>query len=534
MARRATERRRGRALGAALLASALPAAALAQAPLPSSAGVPGVPGTPGATPIGVGANPEGRRLVVEPGVRVRVDASTNPDLQPDATAKSGTLLEVTPFVTATLNSPRGVASLAYGLRGLLRDGGTNPRDEIRHDLRAWGDVRITDDSVRLLARANVFDISASPFGSGSFDPAIQTTNRTQYRDFELSPYAFGRFDGEGRWTARYSLRHIDPGSSIPSNLINEVSGFARSDLVRRRFGFSLSGNASSVDYQNGLDYDGGAIDLLGWYRVDPRLRVGAGMGYSWNSALATSNGDTSGFGATASVEWTPDPRTYAIARWSDRYYGNSIDVRASHRAANWTFGLVANQGLTDGNRSGLYGLNTAGLFNAGAPLGQAAGTASNPVAQSLSNQGLLPSAGASYGSGAIQSPLVYNESLVASVGWSSVRNSVLGTLFVNNRRTAVAFAGGTSQDIDQWGGSLGWTHRLTERNAVSTTARFTRSDDNLTGASSDLTGLWASFDRRITPRSVASLGGRVQRQRGNAVAVTYDEAAVFATVDYRF
>jgi hypothetical protein len=26
----------------------------------------------------------------------------------------------------------------------------------------------------------------------------------------------------------------------------------------------------------------------------------------------------------------------------------------------------------------------------------------------------------------------------------------------------------------------------------------------------------------------------VQRQRGNAVAVTYDEAAVFATVDYRF
>lgn len=525
MADSATDRRRpARALGAALLASALPVAVLAQSP----------PGTQGVSPIGVGANPEGRRLVVEPGIRARIDASDNLDLQPDATAKSGTLIELTPFVSATLNSPRGVGSLFYGLRGLVRDGGINPRDEVRQDLRAWGDIRLTDDTFRLLARANVFDISASPFGSASFDPATQTGNRTQYRDFELSPYAFGRFDGEGRWTARYSLRYVDPGSTFASTTINEFSGFARSDLVNRRVGWSLSGNTALVGYQNGFDYDGGALDLLGWYRVDPRLRVGAGVGYSWNSALAAGGGDTSGFGPTLTAEWTPDTRTFAFARWSDRYFGRSVDVRASHRAANWTFGLVANQGLADGARSGLFGVNTANLFNAGAPAGLSPGTATNPVAQSLYGQDLLPAAGASFGSGAIASPLVYTESLVASIGRATARNSLLGTLFVNNRRTAVAFEGGTSQDIDQWGGSLGWTHRLSERNAVSTTARFTRSDDNLSGTEADLTGLWASFDRRITPRSIASLGGRVQRQRGSGGAASFDEAAVFATVDYRF
>lgn len=515
-------------LGSALVMLALHEFALAQGGLPMT------PSASGTIPIGVGGNPDARRYTLQPGIRARIESSDNPDRVPDADAQSGTTLEVTPYVIGTLNSPRGVGTLFYGLRGFIRDGGNNPRDEIRHDLRAWGDVKLAEDHFRLLARANVFDVTSSPFGSSSFDAATQTSNRTQYRDFEVAPYAFGRFDGEGRWTARYSLRYIDPGTSFRDSTVGQFSGFAISDLVRRKVGMSLSAIAYNVGYEGGVDYDGGSVDLLGWYRVDPRLRVGAGVGYSWNSILFDGDGNNSGFGSTVAAEWTPDARTRVLGRWSERYFGNVADLRASHRAERWTFGLLGFKGLQDGNRSGLYGVNTASLYTASGPDDAPTGSASNPVTQTLAAQELLGPTVASYGSGVINSPLVYVDSLVASIGWTGTRNSSVATVFVNNRRTAVPFTGVIARDVDQWGGTLAWRHRLTARNGVTATGRFTHSEDNLTGQQADLTGLWLTVDHRLTMRSVAALGGRVQRQRGSGATIEFDEAAVFATVDYRF
>ena len=490
--------------------------------------------SPGAiAPIGVGSGtPDARRYTIEPGIRTRVDVSDNIDLTPNG--PSGALLEVTPYVNATLNSPRGVGTLFFGLRGLFRDGGNGSSTEVRQDLRAWADIKLAEDNVRLLARANVFDVTASPFGSASFDPATQTSNRSQYRDFELSPYAFGRFDGDGQWSARYSLRFVDSGSTSSSSTINQLSAFARSDLVRRRFALSADLVAYDVGYQGGFDYRGETFDLLGWVRIDPTLRVGAGLGYSHNTILFNQDRENSGWGPTLAAEWTPDARTFVFGRVSDRYFGTAADLRASHRAARWTFGLQASKGISDGNRSSLYGMNTVSLFNAGAPMGMPAGTATNPVSQSLTDQNLLSPVGGAYGSGNVDSPLVYYGSLLASAGWTDARDSLIGALFVNNRRTAVAFSALTSQDIDQWGAWLQWTHRLNTRNALSASVRLTRSDDNLTGSQANLAGLWASWDYKLTARSYTSLGLRTQRQRGDGATVRFDEAAVFAMIDYRF
>jgi uncharacterized protein (PEP-CTERM system associated) len=521
---------------AAALALGFMAAPQAQpAPAPGS-GQSGasVPGGSGITPIGVGSNPTGRRYEINPGIRASVLASDNLDLQPRGAEQSGTLFELAPYIRATLNSPRAVADATYTLRGQVFEGGIDPRNEVRHDLRAWGDMKLSDDAFRLFARANVFDVNISPFGAASFDPGVQRTNRTQYKEFELSPYLFGRLEGDGGYTARYRLRYTDPGGSFSSNTVNAVSGSVRTDLSERRVAGSLRADLYDVDYENGLAYRGADLDLLGWYRVDRTLRVGAGAGYSRNDILLNNKGENDGWGPSVAFEWTPDQRTSVRGRWSDRYYGNNAQVRANHRSANWVLGLDYFTGVNDGNLSGLQGYDTASLFAGQSQAGTPGAIGANPVTQGLADRNLLSGPGTTFGTGVASSPLVYSDRLVASVGWLTTRNFLVASVFVNNRRTAVPFATGVREDTDQIGGRLDFTHNLNQRNLLRAFVGQTVSDSNLSDSQATLSTVGAFWDYRLSARSTTSLGGRVQRQRGTGITVEYDEAAVIASIDYRF
>jgi uncharacterized protein (PEP-CTERM system associated) len=374
----------------------------------------------------------------------------------------------------------------------------------------------------------------SPFGVSSFDPGAQSTNRTRYRDFELSPYLAGRFDGEGTYLARYRLRSIDQGSSFASSTSQALLGEARTDLSRRRVGVSVRADVYDVNYEGNTSYAGGDVDLLGWFRFDSALRVGLGVGYSRNDILFNDKGENEGWGPSAALEWVPDSRTAVRARWSDRYYGSTADVGASYRAVNWTFGLDYSSGINDGARSGLNSVTSSELFSQQNASGTPGSPSANPVSQGLVDQGLLSGAGRSFGTGLVSSPLVKVDSLIASIGWLGARNSALGTAFINNRRTAVAFQSGVVEDVDQFGGSLGFTHRLDGRNSVNLTGQYTVSDSVTLDSQATLSSLLLRWDYRLSPRSLATLGARVQRQRGNGVTVEYDEAAALASLDFRF
>lgn len=524
-------RARARRIGVAtvLLSPALAVAQMAPQ-------LPATPGQilPGATPIGAGTNTNARRYTLTPGIRSSVIGSNNLDLRPDGQAESGVLLEVVPNIEARLDSPRGVGEAVYGLRGQWRNGGIDSSDDVRHDLRAWTDFKLTDELLRVYASANVYDVNVSPFGVSSFDPGAQANNRTQYRDLELSPYLTGRFDGEGSYLARYRLRGIDQGNGFSSSTSQAVSGAARTDLSRRRVGMSVRADAYDVNYEGNTSYAGADVDLLGWFRFDSALRVGLGVGYSRNDILFNDKGENDGWGPSAALEWVPDNRTAVRARWSDRYYGRTADVGASYRAVNWTFGLDYSSGINDGARSGLNSVTSNELFGQPNAAGTPSSPSANPVSQGLVDQGLLSGAGNSFGTGLVNSPLVKVDALIASIGWLGGRNAAIGTAFINNRRTEVAFQSGVAEDVDQFGGSLGFTHRLDGRNSVNLLGRYTVSDSVTLASQATLTSLLLRWDYRLSPRSVATLGARVQRQRGDGVTVEYDEAAALASLDFRF
>jgi hypothetical protein len=171
----------------------------------------------------------------------------------------------------------------------------------------------------------------------------------------------------------------------------------------------------------------------------------------------------------------------------------------------------------------------------------------NPLAQGSANRNLLfgntgsgsitsglfgPNPG--YGANFVNSPVLYVENLTASIAYVGTRLGVLASAFVNNQSTAVPFIGGSFNDLDQYGGSLGVSYLLDSVSSLNAGYRQTNSDSISAKSFARLDQLLASWDYRFTPRAVWSVGARLQHQSGTGTTVQYDEAALFTYIDIRF
>ena len=541
----------------ALLLSPALASAQAIVPTPGSIGAPA-----GITPIGVGnLNATAQPNTIYLGMRTSLLYSNNLNLQASGQQVRGMMLQVSPYLNANYTSQKLVAQAFYNLNFVARsnDGGTNNKNNTYQNLGASANWKVNEDHFHVLAAANLFTTNTNPFLASSYTPGAQTFNVSQYSDLTLAPTLFGRIDGDGRWSTRYIARYVDPGTNISSSVSQTLTGDVRSDFSRRYVGLSAKANYYIIDYDNGYGYNGSDVDFLAWLLPTRTFRFGAGAGYAQSDVLYNNEGQNSGWGPTASVEWVPDDRTSFRAYWANRYFGNTGNAQARHTAANWTFGLNYYNGVSNGNNPyagagyggyGGYGASSGVMM--GAQTGATGNTPggslfTNPVAQGLADRNLLFGNTASnsvtaglfgtnpgYGANFLNSPVLYVDNLTASIGFIGTRIGVLATAFMNKQSTAVPFIGGSFNDLDQYGGSLGVSYRLDSVSSMNAGYRQTDSNSTSINSFARLNQLLASWDYRFTPRAVWSIGARLQHQSGTGTTVQYDEAAVFTYVDFRF
>lgn len=542
----------------ALLLSPALANAQAIVPTPGSIGAP-----TGLSLIGVGnPNTTAQPNAIYLGVRNSLLYSNNLNLQASGQQVRGLMYQLSPYLNANYNSQKLVAQAFYNVNFVARsnDGGTNNKNNTYQNLGASANWKVNEDHFHVLAAANLFTTNTNPFLASSYTPGAQTFNVSQYSDLTLAPNLFGRIDGDGRWNTRYIARYVEPGNNISSSVSQTLMGDVRSDFSRRSVGLSAKAAYYNIDYDNGYGYNGGDVDFLAWLLPTPTFRIGAGAGFAQSDVLYNNEGQNSGWGPAASIEWVPDNRTSFKAYWANRYFGNTGNAQAQHNAANWTFGLNYYNGVTNGNNPyagagyggyGGYGASSTAMM--GAQQTGATGTApggslfTNPVAQGLADRNLLfgNTSGNSvtaglfgtnpgYGANYLNSPVLYADNLTASIGYVGNRVGVLATAFMNKQSTAVPFIGGSFNDLDQYGGSVGVSYRLDSVSSLNAGYRQTNSDSNSASSFARLNQLLASWDWRVTPRAVWSIGARLQNQSGTGTTVQYDEAAVFTYVDLRF
>ena len=544
----------------ALLLSPALASAQAVVPTPGSIGAP-----TGLTPIGVGnlnstTQPNGLYF----GLRNSVLFSNNLNLQPSGQQVRGMMYQLSPYLNANYSSQKLVAQAYYNLNFVARsnDGGTNNKNNTYQNLGASANWKVNEDHFHVLAAANLFQTNTNPFLASSYTPGAQGYNVSQYSDATIAPNLFGRIDGDGRWNTRYIARYVDPGGSISSSVSQTLMGDVRSDFSRRSVGLSAKAAYYDIGYDNGFGYNGSDADFLAWLLPTPTFRIGAGAGYAQSDVLYNNEGQNSGWGPVASIEWVPDDRTSFRAYWANRYFGNTGNAQARHVASNWTFGLNYYNGVSNGNNpyagGGYGGYGGYGAYGAasgaltGAQTG-ATGTTpggslfTNPVAQGLADRNLLFGSTSNnsvttglfgtnpgYGANYLNSPVLYVDNLTATIGYVGTRVGILATAFMNKQSTAVPFIGGSVNDLDQYGGSVGVSYQLDSVSSLNAGYRQTNSDSNSANSFARLDQLLASWDWRFTPRAVWSIGARLQHQSGTGTTVQYDEAAVFTYIDFRF
>lgn len=547
------------ALAAALAAAWIPAGAQVSAPL-SGTGGSGWDGarnqrtsgiaTDGLTPIGTGlvapANAADalppRRTSITPGLWTQITFSDNIDLRPREQKTQGTLFEVSPFVQAELNSPRAVGAAFYAARGLVYGGNTGRDNELRHDLRANADFRITDQALRLSAQAYVFDVNRSPFSASSFDPGARSITRTTFQRFDLSPYVVGRA-GDNDYELRYRVSYVDPGQGFVSNIGNGVSFNAGTSIGTSRFGWIGRGDTARYAYENGFDYTNSLVEVLGTWSPTPLVRMGAGVNHAASSVLADADGRRSGAGPSAAIDWRPDPRTQVAARWTGTYYSNILSAAAAHQAGRVRLGLSWDRGIRDGNQAGLLYFDPTRLFatQSTSTAALAANAASNPPTDSLATGGPtardpVTTVGTPLASGSTQSPIVRAESLIASLQVAAMRSSVLLTAYLTDQRPALRIPGFDSiSELDTWGVQGRYDYRLDARTTAIVTAAYQQSSSQTTATEASLAGVTLGLRYQLT-RQAAVLGSiRNTRQRaitGNATS--YDENAVSVAGEFRF
>ena len=529
-------------------------------PLPGSIGAP-----TGLTPIGVGnLNATVQPNTIYLGMRTSLLYSNNLNLQSSGQQVQGMMLQLSPYLNANYTSQKLVAQAYYSLNFVARsnDGNTINKNNTYQNLGASANWKVNEDHFHVLAAANLLTTNTNPFLASSYTPGAQTYNVSQYSDAAISPNLFGRIDGDGRWNTRYIVRYIDPGTGVSSSVSQTLAGDIRSDFSRRSLGVSAKANYYNIDYDNGYAYHGADADFLAWLIPTSTFRIGAGAGYAQSDVLYNNQGQNSGWGPAASVEWVPDDRTSFRAFWANRYFGNTGNAQARHVASNWTFGLNYYNGVSNGNNPyagsgyggyggyGAYGATSAAMrgIQSGA-IGSTPGGSlfTNPVAQGLADRNLLFGSTANssvtsgifgtnpgYGANFVNSPVLYVDNLTASIGYVGTRTGVLATVFMNKQSTAVPFIGGSFNDLDQYGGSVGVSYTLDSVTSVNAGYRQTNSDSSSAQSFARLNQLLASWDYRFTPRAVWSIGGRLQQQSGTGTTVQYKEAAVFTYIDFRF
>jgi uncharacterized protein (PEP-CTERM system associated) len=497
-------------VGLAVGSMLLPGTSLAQL---NPAGATVLPGIGGGASTHLHQNLAPGQSLFSAGIRATALRSDNLSLS-QVQASSGSLIEAAPWASYQTETTRGRIDIQGALRFLASEGNGNGL-RLRSDLSARSDLEITPSGLRVAARALTRTVNLDPFGSNSADPATQAGNVGTLRDLEVSPYFLGQLAGDGQWTLRYRLRHIDLGDSgsglsLGANTAHQVLGSLRTDLSQRRLAISMDAQTRQVRYQNAVETNSGTFDIMSWTKASPALRVGAGVGWAYHDLLRNSAGDNSGAGPVASLEWNPTSRTTIKARWASRYYGDQKSAEIEHRHTQWRLALSYRANIADGNAASLGATSPES-----APAPQSADTA-------LQFSGL------------IRSPLVYVEQVRLSGQIQGARTQIRLSAFLNDRVSATSLAPGLTSDLRQTGLDAQGRYQLDGVHALSLTARHVLTESASGASQAQLSSLIGAWNIRLSPDWSLTTGARIQHQNGQGRASEFDEVAFFLATDYRF
>jgi uncharacterized protein (PEP-CTERM system associated) len=484
---------------------------------------------------GTGGGGDGRAFFIAPSLSARATLTDNVNLS--ATNKqSDLLLAFTPRIQIGGQSGRVRGNLDYALTASFS---TQDSDSstFYNTLRASANVEAVPNRLFVDANASISRQFISPFGTQSTDPSLNNGNTTQVTTVSVSPYAQGQIAGQVNYFGRAFYSYTNSGTSQASD--SETFGALLSfDSTTRwsklSWGLDFSyREARFTNRRNEFDQ----LNVLSLnYAVTPELRVSLRGNVETSNLTTLDNETTTGWGG--GLRWAPSPRTNLVLEYDQRPFGNSHLYSFDYRTPRTVWSISNRQGLSTGQVGGARS-GPGTIFDL--LFAQFATVEPDPVARAQLVDNFLRANGIDPNSplnnGFLPSQVVVERRREASVAFLGQRSSTVFSVYETQSETPFAaslnpdddFAGGNV--LTWYGGSVGWTHRLTPTATLSVTGTGRRTTETFGGQGTTFWSAMAMWSSRIAQRASLSLSARHQVQSGSS---SYNESALLATLTMTF
>ncbi len=455
--------------------------------------------------------------------------------------QSDLITDLTPGIQIDGRGSRVQLHLEYQMHNLMY-AQESSRNQTQNYLNSFGTIELLENRFFLEGSGNISQQNTNAFGPTTASNVNVNTNRntTETSTFRLSPYFRGQFGS----FADYNLRYIQITNRTKSfdNLdwdSREWVGSVNGQTRVTNLSWSIEGNSQDVEFTRGRNTEAERLRGVLHYQINPQFRVSVFGGREANNYVSLDKESYTTKGA--GFDWTPTERTRLSLSREDRFFGNSDSIKFSHRTAGtiWTYtetrDVVVNP--TQASTSAL-GSNYDLFFN----LFQSA--IPDPAARAAFVNNLLLTSGINPNTqlqgGFMTSGVTLQHLRNASFALTGARNTVTFSAFQNETQTAASTVGtgailgsfANFQNVDQSGGSLTWSHKLTPLSSL--IGSYSMIDSRGTGTNrlkTDETLYHLGVLTQLGPKTNASVGARHIVIDGTT---NYTENAVTATLSHRF
>ena len=479
------------------------------------------------------AVPAQRQIAFEPTASITQTFSDNPHLRAvGPLADSITRLTLGLALRANTGQTRGF--LDYSLSSLVYARGSG-RNTVQNQLNAllaadWLDKRAHLDASGTIGRSAISAFSVQPDGSANVG-----NNTTEQRSVRLAPSWTGPLGGDLRFTTGLVLQANDVKDSAVGDYTSASAAVHLEPIRAGRLSWFADLSHVTSHYKAGRTTDDDRLYAGLLARVDELdLRLNANLGVESTNLASVSRqqSDTWSLGA----EWVPSPRTRVVIDYGQRFFGKSYGVTLEHRTPLTVWRFTDSRSLSLGNGGSTLRGTAYDLFFA-----QFASTEPDPAKRADLVNGFLKLNGidpqTSLNMDFLRSAGTVQDRQDLSVAWRGVRDTVmvmftrLGTHRIDDGNPIFGDLA-LSNDIDQRGMSIDWSHRLAPQSSVSLVVSQQQGQGKQANQASWQRQYLMQYLLSPTPKSNLVVGlrhGQYERP-----GLSYAENAVYATYGMRF
>ena len=486
-------------------------------------------------------------LRIVPNLYVSQSYSDNVALAPAGLEQSDFVTSVRPGVSLTYGGPKLKFNASYSAEVLYHS--LNSDTELRQQYSGGtiGSLELVPQFLFLDTTSSVAQYNTSVNAPLATSNINTTGNRSTVRTNSLSPYIRYNIGGEAFGVARCTYTTVSSDSSSLSNStgskfdVNLASGPA---YVLT--GWSLNYTRDTTDYNDNTaarDVTLQRFDASVRRRITPVMFLTASIGYEDNDYATITGAQPSGATWDVGFDWRPTPRTNLAATTGHRFYGRTHSLNFSHRMRRLFVGANYNESITT-TRSQFLAAGQAdtatvldSLFLSRFP---------DPVERRQAVQQEIARSG-------LPSSLVvpvnfFTDQVFLQKGWAATAgltgpvHTFVGNFFTSNREqqtpglpagsaAAGDFSAGTA--VDQYGGSLGWSYRITGYTASAVTLTYSRSETPAIAREEALKTVRVSLNSQFGRRTSGAVSYQHAQNDSNA-GFSYTENQVSAQLYMNF